>query len=96
MAEIYILYSLKLNRYFIGSCLDFNERFKQHINKEFENSFTGKADDWELFFKKEGLREMQARAIEKHIKTMKSVNYILNLKLYPEMMDKLVKKYSFD
>jgi hypothetical protein len=32
----------------------------------------------------------QARRIENHIKRMKSRKYIMNLKTYPEMMEKLL------
>jgi putative endonuclease len=96
MAEVYILYSLKLNRYYIGSCFIFGERFKQHLDKEMENSFTSKADDWELYYKVDSLKAEQARAIERHIKAMKSKTYIANLKAYPEIMEKLKEKFSSD
>ena len=35
-----------------------------------------------------------ARKTEAHIKRMKSRKYIENLKLYPEMMEKLILKYD--
>lgn len=58
------------------------------------NSFTSKADDWELYYKVDKLEARQARAIERHIKAMKSKKYITNLKLYPEIMNKLKIKFS--
>lgn len=37
----------------------------------------------------------QAMQVEKHIKSMKSRIYIENLKRYPEMIIKLIEKYSW-
>ena len=93
MASVYILFSKKLDRYYTGSCKDLSYRIGQHLNKEFVNSFTAKADDWELFFFVDDLLQSQARLIEEHIKRMKSRTYIENLKKYPEIIQKLGIKY---
>ena len=94
MASVYILFSKKLNRFYVGSCKDLNYRIQLHANKAFSNSFTAKADDWELFLFVDNLHFVQARLIELHIKKMKSSVYIRNLKKYPEIMKKLIDKYS--
>jgi putative endonuclease len=94
MASIYILYSGKLDKFYTGSCMDLPYRIDQHLNKEFMNSFTAKADDWTLFFSKDDLEYKQARFIEQHIKDMKSKIFIQNLKKYPEMMEKLMLRYK--
>ena len=94
MASVYILHSKELNRFYIGSCKDLSYRIGQHINKDYVNSFTTKAEDWQLFFFEDELSYSQARAIEHHIKKMKSVVYINNLSTYPEMMEKLKEKYK--
>ena len=93
MASVYILFSKKLDRYYTGSCKDLSYRIGQHLNKEFVNSFTAKADDWELFFFVDDLLQSHARLIEEHIKRMKSRTYIENLKKYPEIIQKLGIKY---
>jgi len=49
------------------------------------DSFTSKTEDWELFFTINDLDYKQSRLIELHIKKMKSVIYIKNLKQYPEL-----------
>ena len=64
MASVYILYSQKLDRFYIGSCLNFALRLDQHLNKDFIDSFTAKTDDWLLFFSKDGLEYRQARLVE--------------------------------
>ena len=94
MASVYILFSKKIDRFYIGSCKDLHYRFEQHSSKAFSKSFTAKADDWELFFCVDQLQYAQARAIEMHIKKMKSKRYIQNLKRYPDILQKLIVRYS--
>ncbi|MNK04665.1 GIY-YIG catalytic domain protein [compost metagenome] len=94
MASIYVLFSKTLNRFYIGSCAQLNERLAEHLNKTFAESFTAKANDWELFLSIENLSYKEARFIEIHIKKMKSNVYIKNLKRYPEMISNLVEKYK--
>jgi putative endonuclease len=89
MASVYILFSNKLDRFYIGSCKEFQFRFEQHLDKVYPGSFTGNADDWQLFLLIEDLSYAKARAIERHIKNMRSKLYIQNLVKYPEMIIKL-------
>jgi len=94
LATVYIVYSTKLNRYYVGSCLDISARLEQHQNKTFNDSFTSKTDDWSLFLVVHNLDYRQARSIESHIKKMKSKTYIENLVKYPEIIQKLKEKYE--
>ena len=94
MAAVYILQSLSKNRFYIGSCLNLKVRLLQHKNNFYSNSYTRRADDWKLFFSLDNLEYESARKIERHIKNMKSAVYIKNLKIYPEMSEKLILKYS--
>jgi putative endonuclease len=93
MAAVYILFSKKLNRFYIGSCKDISFRIDQHLKKAFPTSFTAKADDWCIYYLADNLSYSQARQIESHIKKMKSSKYIANLKNYPDIMLKLKLKY---
>ena len=92
MQTVYILYSKKLNRYYIGYTSDFETRLEFHKIAE-THKFTYNANDWEIFFKIECESKQQALAIEKHIKQMKSKTYIENLVKYPEITIKLLEKY---
>ena len=94
MATVYILHSKSINKFYIGSCLNFKERLNQHNNHTFNKNFTHRANDWVLFYKIDNLSYKTARLIEKHIKNMKSKKYILNLIKYPEISKKLIDKYS--
>ena len=91
----YILFSRSLDRYYIGSTrLSVENRLRQHLSKIYgKNKFTAKADDWDIFLELKCSSEKQARDIEKHIKSMKSKKYIENLKVYPEIIEKLKSKY---
>jgi putative endonuclease len=94
MAIVYILYSNKLSRFYIGfTTLSITERLHQHNTMFYSNKFTGKADDWENFLTIECSSVKQAIHIEKQIKKMKSSKYINNLKKYPEMIDSLRKRF---
>jgi len=81
--SVYILYSKILDRFYIGQTKDLNERILLHIEKQFEDSFTSRANDWELFHMILCKSRVQAIQIEGHIKKMKSRKYMLNLKVYP-------------
>jgi putative endonuclease len=90
VAAVYILYSNRINRFYIGSCINLDKRLEEHKNKVFPASFTSITDDWELFLSFENLDYNQARNIELHIKKMKSSKYIRNLKLHEELRNKLI------
>ena len=94
---VYILHSEKLQRFYTGCTSNFHERLRKHSTSFYGNqNFTSKADDWELFLLIECKSELQAKAVERHIKKMKSKIYKRNLKKYPEMIDRLLRKYSSD
>ena len=91
MDSCYIIFSKTLNRFYIGVCHDdLEERIKKHNEHSYgSNRFTAKANDWELFLKIDCENFKEAVKIEKHIKSMKSSQYIKNLAQYPEMIKKL-------
>jgi len=94
MASVYILYSESLGKYYVGSCLDLDKRLQEHKDKIDKDSFTFRADDWKIHYVITDLGYKQARLIEQHIKKMKSKKYIENIKLYPDLSDKLRDLYS--
>ncbi|AWH74103.1 endonuclease [Dokdonia sp. Dokd-P16] len=93
MATVYILYSKKINQYYIGSCLDLAQRIQEHISNKYKG-FTARTQDWEIFFEITNLEYQQARSIEKHIKSMKSTTYFVNIKKHEEIAQKLIQKYK--
>ena len=94
MASTYILYSKTIDKYYIGSCLEINERLELHSLWFYYKSYTSKAKDWVLFFEIDGLTQNQALQIEKHIKKMKSRIYFQNLKKHVEISQKLKIRFQ--
>ena len=94
MASVYIIYSKKLDRFYVGSTKDLPTRIVYHNRKEFKDSFTAKSNDWELFFSIDSLSITLAKKIENHIKKMKNTTYFENLKKYPQMSEKLIEQFS--
>lgn len=91
---VYIIHSGSLDKYYVGETSDIQRRLVWHNSHLFENSYTKTASDRELFFLLECPNIKTARAIEKHIKSMKSRKYYQNLVQYAEISEKLIEKYS--
>ncbi|WP_405251644.1 GIY-YIG nuclease family protein [Dokdonia sp. Asnod3-C12] len=67
---IYILFSSSLNRYYIGSTNDVEERFKKHLSSN--KGFTSKAKDWEVKYTESFETRSEAVQREMQIKKWKS------------------------
>jgi putative endonuclease len=92
--SVYILYSEKLSKYYVGSTTYSPiERLAQHNNEKYEHSYTSKGIPWKLYFTIKCETGSQSRRIENHIKRMKSRVYIENLKSYPEIVEQLKSRY---
>ena len=91
MPSCYIIFSLKLNRFYVGATQDsVSERIEKHNSHTYgAYHFTATADDWELFLEIEASDYAQAIRIERRIKDQKSAVFKRNLKKYPELLEKL-------
>ena len=67
---VYILYSKKLNRYYIGATSDLASRMESHL--WMHNGFTSKAKDWELKYSEAFKQKSEAFSRERQIKKWKS------------------------
>ena len=74
MYNVYIIFSKKLNRYYVGHTTDLFKRLNEH-NSGISN-FTSKANDWVLKFTEEFETRETARLKELEIKKKKSRKYI--------------------
>ena len=92
---VYILYSKKLDRYYVGSTdKDFETRLAKHNSAYYTSkSYTAKANDWseKLILNCQNLEQM--RKIERQIKKMKSRKYIEKLINMEEVREQLLNKY---
>jgi putative endonuclease len=94
-ALVYILYSPSFDTFYTGfTTISVSERLERHNSKYYDNAYTSRASDWEVYVLIECVSEQQARLIETHIKRMKSKQYIENLKKYPDMIGRLLTRYS--
>ena len=91
---VYILFSEKLNRFYIGTTDNPDRRILEHNSGKYDDAFTKNVIPWSLFLVIDDLSSNQAYQIEKHIKKMKSKKYIENLKSYPEIIIKLKAQYK--
>jgi putative endonuclease len=74
MHYIYILYSKKLNKYYIGSTAAVEARLNQHNNGEVK--FTSRGIPWILKYQEEFADRTSAMKREYQIKSKKSRKYI--------------------
>ena len=93
---VYILYSKKIDRYYVGSTTkSIEERLQKHNTCGYgSKSYTSHTDDWVVFLEIGCDTYAQAMKIEKHIKRMKSRKYIMNLKLYSDIIKRILEKYK--
>ena len=67
----YIIYSIALDRYYVGHTGDdLSERIRKHNTNH--KGYTGKSDDWELKYWKAFETKTEAHALERKIKSWKS------------------------
>ena len=91
---VYILYSEKLNKFYVGFTSDFEVRLEFHLQGDDLSRFTRRATDWKLYLQLACKSKEQAMKVELHIKSMKSSTYIRNLKQYPELVSKLLECFA--
>ena len=94
MHFVYIIYSQKFDKYYIGETYEIQQRLMFHNSRDDNTNSTKSGIPWVLFLAIQVENRSVARKIETHIKRMKSKTYIRNLKQYPEMQLTLIKKYS--
>lgn len=94
MRFVYIIYSKKSDKYYIGETYEIEQRLMFHNSTDDNTNSTKSGIPWVLFLALQVENRIIARRIETHIKRMKSKIYIQNLKQYPEMQLKLINKHS--
>jgi putative endonuclease len=77
MAWVYILYSKKIDKYYVGACTDLDRRFYEHNLGR--SKFTSTGIPWELVYTEEWEDLVLAKQRELKIKKMKSRIYIQEL-----------------
>ena len=74
MHKVYILYSNTFDKFYVGETQNIAVRLEQHNQGFYQNSFTGFTNDWILQLELTVSNRVEARTIERYIKSMKSKN----------------------
>jgi putative endonuclease len=77
MPCMYILFSEKLNKYYIGACIDMERRLYEHNIGH--SKFTSLGVPWKLVYREEFTNLAEAKKRELQVKKMKSRKYIEEL-----------------
>jgi putative endonuclease len=77
MFYTYIIFSAAINKYYVGSCQDVQQRLQDHLNSR--SKYTKAAKDWKLKYFETFQTRSEATQRELQIKKMKSRKYIENL-----------------
>ena len=77
MAYVYIIYSSKVNKYYVGACSDLNRRLYEHNIGH--SKFTSTGTPWELKYSELFSNLQDAKKRELEIKKKKSRIYIEQL-----------------
>ncbi|MEJ1223259.1 GIY-YIG nuclease family protein [Sediminicola sp. 1XM1-17] len=88
---IYILYSKKANKYYVGESSNPQNRLAQHLEHRFKNNFTKIANDWTLALEKEVPSKKDALFLERFIKRMKSRRFIEKIIVSPDILIDILK-----
>jgi len=73
----YILYSTKIDKYYVGYSANLEERLRKHNTNN--KSFTGKTNDWKIVYSEVFGSKAEAMDREKQIKNWKSRKRIESL-----------------
>ncbi len=79
MFFVYILFSEKLNRYYVGTTDNVEKRLLEHNSGLYANSFTTKGVPWKLSLSYCCESSEKAYSLERFIKRMKSKKFIERL-----------------
>ena len=74
---MYILFSYKLDKYYVGACIDLTRRLYEHNIGH--SKYTSLGIPWQLVYKEEFSSLTEAKRRESYIKKMKSKKYIEKL-----------------
>ena len=77
MPFVYIIYSEKLNKFYVGACINIERRLYEHNIGH--SIFTSTGIPWVLKYKEEFPTLQEAKKRELYIKKMKSRKYIEGL-----------------
>ena len=91
---IYILYSHKLKRYYIGTSDDPKRRLLEHNEVKYDKAFSAKGIPWEMKLYYACKSSSNAYELERFIKRMKSKVFIERVLQNPKILEEIESKYE--
>ena len=79
MYFVYIIYSVKLDNFYVGTTDDVQRRLQEHNSKTYPDSYTVKGVPWNLVLNYVCDKSETAYKLEKFIKRMKSRKFIVKI-----------------
>ena len=92
MYFVYILFSEKLNRYYVGTTDDVARRLFEHNSGFYDGVFTSKGIPWRLCLSYSCDTSDKAYALERFVKRMKSRKFIEKILDDVKIIDDIVSK----
>jgi len=91
MAILYIIYSSKIDRYYIGiTSEDITTRLQKHNQASYGSRYTSQSDDWETKLTINANDMSHARRMELYVKRRKSRIYLNDLITKDYLQQKLI------
>ena len=91
MHYLYIIYSEKLKKYYVGETSDIDQRLQQHNSHYFKNNYTKGAEDWVGKLKFRTSSKYEAILLERYIKRMKGRKFTEKLIALPAILKDILK-----
>ena len=86
MYFIYIIYSKKIDRYYVGTTDDVEKRLDEHNSGFYNGAYTAKGVPWELRLSFECESSQKAYGLEKFLKKMKSRVFLEKVIVDPDIL----------
>ena len=94
MHYVYVIYSEKLDRYYVGETHDVALRLSRHNEDYYEDKWSSRGKPWILYLSMSCENRQEAQALEAFIKRMKSRRFIESLKTDPEKRASIQSRFS--
>ena len=92
MHYLYIIYSEKIDKHYIGETPDVENRLIQHNTHYFKTNFSKSANDWKLLLKYPCENRKESLFLERFLKRMKSRKFLQKVIAYPEISSDILNK----
>ena len=79
MHYFYVIYSKKVDHYYIGETMDLERRLMEHHQGVFKGCFTRRSDDWVYSLTISFSSKMKAQQAERFVKKMNSRKFVERL-----------------